>query len=168
MGAIPLPVWHYRDRWIVINTMGKICPKNGWGFQKAMEVPPAGWLMSWKIPSFEMDDDSGVPLFQETSILEDGCQSISSGFPMPMIRIPISRHGWKRTPVSSKRMFWPWHMLKSSWFLSTLPDFRSLHIDVPLLFFMICLASRIQKTGGTHSQEVHSLPWRFPYGGFLK
>ena len=30
-------------------------------------IPIAGWFFSGKTPSFEMDDDLGVPPFQETS-----------------------------------------------------------------------------------------------------
>ena len=30
-------------------------------------APIAGWFMSWKIPSFELDDDLGVAPFEESS-----------------------------------------------------------------------------------------------------
>ena len=38
------------------------------GFHGHGGTPSYGWFWLGKIPSFEMDDDLGVPLFQETYI----------------------------------------------------------------------------------------------------
>ena len=46
-----------------------------------MEIPKNGWLMSWKIPSFEMDDDWGYPYDEtETSTCKHGDFPLLVGF----------------------------------------------------------------------------------------